>query len=791
MFLTPSCADTCSSTSIALVPISGQVYYAQEKGSDGLSGSAVWKTDGTQAGTIKVLPLAGFPYQGGFHPVAAGGAVFFTADDGKDGSQLWKSDGTAAGTVSLTANGHLGVGSNPSSLFAFGGGILFSACTGDTLSLWASSGTPATTRALPVDLGSCNSPFPVFPTTLGGRAYFFAPAGGSQQLWSTDGTIASTAPLTPLSVSPLPQLFPFQGKLLFAAFDNLRHYSFWTADGTATGTVKLLDLPARLFGLNQLRVLGERLYFVANASDNTGGNNLWASDGTAAGTVELTDFDDSSYRDPIEPARLGGTVYFRLARGSEGITELWKTDGTAAGTVPVPAPAVAGPFGLDLSELVEWGGALYFFGNVDNSGNSGDPGSPPIRGLYRSDGTTAGTVLLRAVAPAFGFNRAETGFLTAVGSQLFFTADDGVHGVELWKTDGTAAGTALVRDLFPGAGSSRPTALTAAGNLLLFTADDGVHGAELWQSDGTAAGTRLVQDIAPGVPGSVPQNLTVSGGKLFFSADDGIWGREPWVYPLDAGPACQPSPTALCLSGGRFQVTARWQTADRSGSGQAVALSPDTGYFWFFDPANVETVLKVLDGRALNDHFWTFYGALSNVDYELTVTDTQTGAARRYVNPHGTLASVADTSAFGPLGANAAALQSQGPAGVPAEPRIGYGRSAALAGPCLPGGTRLCLAAGRFAVEATWRDFQGRTGVGTAVALTGDTGYFWFFDPANVETVLKVLDGRAVNSKFWVFYGALSSVEYTLTVTDTATGVVRTYHNPLGQLGSVADTGAF
>jgi len=77
------------------------------------------------------------------------------------------------------------------------------------------------------------------------------------------------------------------------------------------------------------------------------------------------------------------------------------------------------------------------------------------------------------------------------------------------------------------------------------------------------------------------------------------------------------------------------------------------------------------------------------------------------------------------------------------------------------------------------------------VPLTGDTGYFWFFDDANVELVLKVLDGRGVNHHFWVFYGALSNVEYEITVTDTSTGEVRTYSNPAGEFGSVGDTEAF
>src|SRR5262249_59815985 len=85
----------------------------------------------------------------------------------------------------------------------------------------------------------------------------------------------------------------------------------------------------------------------------------------------------------------------------------------------------------------------------------------------------------------------------------------------------------------------------------------------------------------------------------------------------------------------------------------------------------------------------------------------------------------------------------------------------------------------------------GTNGKGQSVPLTGDTGAFWFFSANNLELVVKVVDGRAFNNFFWVFYGALSNVEYTLTVTDTATGAVRSYSNPQGTLASVSDTSAF
>lgn len=109
---------------------------------------------------------------------------------------------------------------------------------------------------------------------------------------------------------------------------------------------------------------------------------------------------------------------------------------------------------------------------------------------------------------------------------------------------------------------------------------------------------------------------------------------------------------------------------------------------------------------------------------------------------------------------------------------------------CTPSTTTLCLN-DRFALSVAWQTNDGKSGNGTGVKMTKDTGYFWFFGSDNVELVIKVLDGRPVNGKFWVFYGALSNVGYTLTVRDTQTGQVKTYVNPLNNLASVADTNAF
>jgi len=125
-----------------------------------------------------------------------------------------------------------------------------------------------------------------------------------------------------------------------------------------------------------------------------------------------------------------------------------------------------------------------------------------------------------------------------------------------------------------------------------------------------------------------------------------------------------------------------------------------------------------------------------------------------------------------------------------ANPAAAVAAKDAAAATCAPTATSLCLNGGRFRAEVSWRDFAGNKGVGQAIAMTADTGYFWFFNAANVELVVKVLDGRALNKDFWVFYGALSTVEYQLKVTDTVTGRTSYYFNPANNLASVADTSA-
>jgi len=267
-------------------------------------------------------------------------------------------------------------------------------------------------------------------------------------------------------------------------------------------------------------------------------------------------------------------------------------------------------------------------------------------------------------------------------------------------------------------------------------------------------------------------------GPLYAATREGLYAldRSRCVEDTDAG----------CVAGFRYRVEV---TFERPGGeiflSHVQALSADTVDAWFFAPGNVELLVKVLDGRSLNGDFWVFAGGLSDVKYTLTVTDTETGAVKIYRNPPGRLASFADTSAF-PVAGSASAAAARP---VTAPSSLFLPDISDTAG-CAAGSTALCLAGSRFAVSVAWSGGPF-AGAGHTIPLTDDTGAFWFLNPDNLELAVKVLDGRGLNGHFWVFYGALSDFAYTVTVTDTETGAVRTYTNPRGHLASFADTSAF
>ncbi|BCU79796.1 hypothetical protein llg_45110 [Luteolibacter sp. LG18] len=144
-------------------------------------------------------------------------------------------------------------------------------------------------------------------------------------------------------------------------------------------------------------------------------------------------------------------------------------------------------------------------------------------------------VLVKDINPVIDATGMQTDVhaLTPFGNTLLFAAYDAAVGEELWKSDGTPAGTVLVKDLNPGPGSSFPRNPTVVGSQVFFVADDWVHGFQLWKTDGTAAGTVLVKDFGGGAPEVAPELLTAVGDTLFFVMPSDIEGEDDQLWKSD------------------------------------------------------------------------------------------------------------------------------------------------------------------------------------------------------------------------------------------------------------------
>jgi len=363
-------------------------------------------------------------------------------------------------------------------------------------------------------------------TNVNGVIFFTANDGvHGRELWKTDGTPAGTAMVTDLNpaytASDPHDLTNVNGTLFFAADDGINGTELWKSDGTAAGTVLVKDINPgpNPSGPEELTNVNGTLFFAAD--DGTNGKELWKSDGTAAGTVLVKDINPGSAGSyPQYFTKVRGTIFFRANDGVHG-SELWKTDGTAAGTVLVKDIDPSSSLGtLYPNNLTSFHGALYF------SANDGVHGIE----LWKSDGTASGTVLLKDINTStyeYPGTSSYPRHLIVVGDQLLFQADDGSHATELWRSDGTTDGTTLVKVIKPaGLFSGFIGPITNVHGTAYFAAGDGVHGAELWQSDGTTAGTFLVADLFPGGHGSYPTSLVNVDGTLFFAASDRIHGDE-------------------------------------------------------------------------------------------------------------------------------------------------------------------------------------------------------------------------------------------------------------------------
>lgn len=486
-------------------------------------GAELWKTDGTEEGTRLVRDV--LEGEVGSEPtelVALGDALLFAAD-GEGGRELWRSDGSGTTRVKDLVTGG---SSDPTSLTAFAGRVYFAArdAAEGPAKLWATDGTAAGTALVANPLGATA---PALLTVSGARLYYAATSGGTRDLWSTDG--ASQTRHTTSGVAPS-AIAASGGKVFVAATSAAAGHELHVWTGQAL--LLLLDAEPGAAGSapSALTDVSGTLFFRATRG---GVPELHRSDGTAQGTSRVV---LSSALQAGELAAFGTSALLAADDGANGM-ELWRSSGSELGTGLVrnirPDHGGSEPEGL-----TAWNGSLYF------SAEDGVTGRELWR-FHPVDGASLLDVFI-------GSPSSLPADLVDGGARLLFTASDPSFGRELWATDGTEAGTAVLRDLRPGVGSSvlHPAELTRAGASFFFVADDGTgSGRELWKTDGTADGTLLVKDVWPGTESSFPTGLFAAGTSLWFVAED---GESPFPLPFrsDGTPAgTGPAGLLNCIPG--------------------------------------------------------------------------------------------------------------------------------------------------------------------------------------------------------------------------------------------------
>lgn len=420
------------------------------------------------------------------------GVVYFTADDGIHGIELWKTDGTAVGTKMVKDINEGNSGSSPNNLVNFNGTLFFSADNGIN----------------------------------------------GQELWKSDGSSLGTVLVKDINTganSSSPRGFiNANGTLFFVAHHEDTGFELWKSDGTFIGTSLVKDIrngsdssfgfPLSIHNLN-----GTIIFF---ADDGIHGTELWKSDGTEQGTTILKDIAEGNSSSILGSlvhiyGPINGIVFFRADDGNTG-TELWKTDGTTNGTVMVKDIST-GSLGSLPRQFIAINNTFYFVARDQNNGTN----------IWISDGTEQGTSLVSSYISGTSVFFPQK-YYTNVNGVLYIGFSSDNNYAEVWKYDTFSSDAAkLVKTIYVGSSPEAPKELINANGTLYFVANDGVSGTELWLSDGTNTGTKIAADINIGAAGSSPNNLFYSNGILYFSANDGSKGTELWAINF--------SPTVLPL----------------------------------------------------------------------------------------------------------------------------------------------------------------------------------------------------------------------------------------------------
>ncbi len=365
-----------------------------------------------------------------------------------------------------------------------------------------------------------------FSTQMNDLLFFNVMDDTDYKLYVTDGTVSGTILLK--SVTQVLNFGVFENHVYFSYVDPTNGVELWKTNGTVAGTTRVTILGGNASAAAYYTVAGNKFYFASGNSASPTLKQIYIIEAGSQTPVLLA----SDLYDIQGLTEFNGKVVFS---GSDTPTdsslhlEPYIAD-CVIGGVTSPYCLLKdinpGAAGSSPRGFYEAYGKLYFSANDGVTGNE----------VWSTDGTESGTQLLMDINPG----SADAMYVLNAGKTdgiLLFNANDGVHGSEVWYSYGTAANTALMLDVNP-SGDANPSGFVSLDTQVLFTATDGINGSELWITNGEASHTNLVKDINAGPDSasySVYKNNALCPKKLFFDADNGNNNTEPWV--TDGTPA--------------------------------------------------------------------------------------------------------------------------------------------------------------------------------------------------------------------------------------------------------------
>ncbi len=553
-----------SSNPVLLADAGGKVYFTAN---DGTHGNELFVSDGNTYSLLKdINPTGDTTFLVLYN---ANGTLFMNANDGVHGGELWKTDGTPGGTV-MVDDINPGSGSgNPGAFASFNGEFYFQATDG-----------------------------------VHGR-----------ELWVTDGT--NTHMVQDIRAgagdSSPSNLTVFNNRLFFTANDGTTGVELYSTDGSDNGATMVKDIWSgnNTFGPSNLTLLNGNLYFQM-AENATDGFELWKSDGSPGGTGMVKNIAVTGSSTPTNFCVYNGFLYFAAGANNGADVELWRTDGTDAGTTEVKDINPGTSNSSSPQSLVVMNNTLYFLADDGVHGQE----------LWRSDGSSGSTTLVKDIRQ-FSF-ASNIKWLTPFNNELYFQADDGSNGAELYRSDGTSAGTVLVRNINTTAGgsaASSPVSLRGVNGSLYFFANDGVHGNELWKlTPPSATATDFnVNTSAVTVTfnetGSV--NLTASTYSIQNTNGGATFSPTGVSYNAAAHTASFSLPANL--PDGRYRLTIP-STAATDAYGNWMAASYTANFFTLTGDADHSGTVDTTDFMTLAQNFAKSAATFSQGDFNLDGT---------------------------------------------------------------------------------------------------------------------------------------------------------------------------